>query len=216
MSVEMQSLVNPLCAALSVCLMAAVARQIWPNDKVKPLLAAGLLAASSQFLVMSMTAYAMPAHLALNLLWLWLYLAPQKRRFWLAPLVGVAALGLHQPFFHALFVTPFLARLVWERRWKTSCYFALVYLAGIACWYAWWQHFIPSFSGGSSPQRLRRASLHLDDSGRLSLARHRLAGIASSPSGYSRFRQLAASKARSLGRSVQLSSHFWILYLCPS
>lgn len=150
MPVELQSLVNPLCAALSVCLIAAVARQIWPNDKLKPLLAAALLAASSQFLVMSMTAYAMPAHLALNLLWLWLYLAPQKRRFWLAPFIGIAALGLHQPFFHALFVTPFLARLVWERRWKTSCYFALIYLAGIACWYAWWQHFNPSFSGGGS------------------------------------------------------------------
>ncbi len=150
MSVEMQALVNPLCAALSVCLIAAVARQIWPNDKLKPLLAAALLATSSQFLVMSMTAYAMPAHLALNLLWLWLYLDPQKRRFWLAPFVGVAALGLHQPFFHALFVTPFLARLVWERRWKTSSYFALIYLAGIVCWYAWWQHFIPTFSGGGS------------------------------------------------------------------
>ena len=149
MSLEMQALVNPLCAALSVCLIAAIARQIWPNDKLKPLLAAALLAASPQFLVMSMTAYAMPAHLALNLLWLWLYLAPQKRRFWLAPLVGVAALGLHQPFFHALFVTPFLARLVWERRWKTSAYFALVYLAGIVCWYSWWQHFMADFSSGS-------------------------------------------------------------------
>lgn len=150
MSVELQSLVNPAFAALSVCLIAAVARQIWPNDKLKPLLAAGLLAASSQFLVMSMTAYAMPAHLGLNLLWLWLYLDPQKRRFWLAPFVGAAALGLHQPFFHALFVTPFLARLVWERRWKTSAYFAVIYLAGIVCWYSWWQHFMPTFSGTSS------------------------------------------------------------------
>lgn len=146
----LESLVNPICAGLSVCLMAAIARQIWPNDKLKPLLAGALLAASSQFLVMSMTAYAMPAHLALNLLWLWLYLDPQKRRFWLAPLVGVAALGLHQPFFHALFVTPFLARLVWDRRWKTSAYFALIYLTGIFCWYAWWQHFMTDFSGGGS------------------------------------------------------------------
>ena len=150
MSVELQALVNPVFAALSVCLIAAIARRVWPNDKMKPLLAAGLLAASSQFLLMSMTAYAMPAHLGLNLLWLWLYLEPRKARFWLAPFVGVAALGLHQPFFHALFVTPFLARLVWERRWKTSLFFAVVYLAGIVGWLLWWRHFMANFSEAGS------------------------------------------------------------------
>jgi hypothetical protein len=143
-------LTNPVFAAISVLAIAGIAGRIWPNDPWKPLVAAVLLAASSQFLVMSMTAYAMPAHLALNLVWLWLYSDPGKRRFWLAPFVGVAALGLHQPFFHALFVAPFLVRLVLDRRWKAVVLFALIYLVGIVGWFVWWRHFQPNFTGVGS------------------------------------------------------------------
>lgn len=150
MAVSLQSLVNPIFAGISVLTIAAITHKVWPEDRWRPIIAAALLACSSQFLVMSMTAYAMPAHLALNLIWLWLYLEPAKRRFWLAPLVGAAALGLHQPFFHALFVAPFLARLVWQRRWKASLYFAAVYLLGIIAWFQWWHHFMPEFNGTGS------------------------------------------------------------------
>lgn len=149
MSVGLEWFTNPFLAALSIFAIAAVTRKIWPEDPWKPLLAAALLAASPQFLVMSMTSYAMPAHLALNLIWLWLYCDPTKRRFWFAPIVGIAALGLHQPFFHALFVTPFLVRLVLTRRWRATVWYAAVYFLGIACWYAWWKHFYPPFSGNS-------------------------------------------------------------------
>ena len=150
MSIGLQWLTNPVFAAISIIAIAAVARNIWPNDRWKPLLAAGLLAASPQFLVMSMTSYAMPAHLALNLVWLWLYSDPGKRRFWLAPFLGVVALGLHQPFFHALFAAPFLLRLIRDRRWKTCFWFGAIYIAGIASWYAWWHYFLPAFSAGGS------------------------------------------------------------------
>ena len=149
MSVGLQWFTNPVLAAISIFALAAVARRIWPNERWKPVLAAGLLAASPQFLVTSMTAYAMPAHLALNLVWLWLYCDPSKRRFWLAPFVGVAAMGLHQPFFHALFAAPFLFRLVLDRRWKASAWFAAVYLVGAGCWYAWWYNFVPANTAGA-------------------------------------------------------------------
>jgi hypothetical protein len=150
MSMRLEWLTNPIFAAISVLAIAGIARKIWPDDPWKPLLAAALLAASSQFLVMSMTAYAMPAHLALNLVWLWLYSEPGRRRFWLAPFVGVAALGLHQPFFHALFAAPFLVRLVLDRRWKTVLFFALIYSVGIVSWFAWWRHFQQNFTGVGS------------------------------------------------------------------
>src|SRR5437764_10360133 len=52
-------LTNPVFAAIGVLAIAGIARRIWPDDPWKPLLAAAFLAASSQFLVMSMTAYAM-------------------------------------------------------------------------------------------------------------------------------------------------------------
>lgn len=150
MSVNLEGLLNPIFAGISVLTIAAVTHRIWPNDPWKPLIAAALLASSSQFLLTSMTAYAMPAHLALNLIWLWLYFDPTKRRFWLAPFLGVAALGLHQPFFHALFVAPFLARLVRDRRWKASFIFALVYAFGIIGWLLWWRHFMSDFSAAGS------------------------------------------------------------------
>lgn len=149
MGVDLEWLTNPILAAISVVAIGAIAGKIWPGDRWKPFLAATLLAVSPQFIVMAMTSYAMPAHLALNLVWLWLYSDPTKRRFWLAPFVGVAALGLHQPFFHALFATPFLVRLLLERRWKASAWFGAIYLVGIVSWYAWWKHFVPAFSGGS-------------------------------------------------------------------
>ena len=150
MSVGGEWLTNPLLAAASIFALAGLTRNLWPQDRWKPVVAGTLLAVSPQFLVMSMTGYAMPAHLAFNLFWLWLYSDEKKKRFWLAPFIGVAALGLHQPFFHALFVTPFLARLVLSRRWKASAWFAAVYLIGIACWYLWWKRFFPAFSNSNS------------------------------------------------------------------
>jgi hypothetical protein len=130
--------------------IAGVAGNIWPGSPWKPVLAASLLVASPQFLVMSMTGYSMPAHLAFNLLWLWLFTDEKKRRYWLAPLVGVIAIGLHQPIVHALFVTPFLFRLVRQRKWPAVLIFGLIYLAGCAGWYWWRAHFQPPTTAGTA------------------------------------------------------------------
>jgi len=48
---------------------------------------------SSEVLMTSGTGYSMPAHLALNAIWLWLYSRPESRAFYLAPLVGTLAIG---------------------------------------------------------------------------------------------------------------------------
>ena len=136
-SVGLQSLLNPFLAALTVLALYGTARNIWPESKTNALVAIGLLVSSSQFLVMSMTSYSMPAHLALNAIWLWLYSRPDRGWFYLAPLVGVLAIGLHQPIVHALFALPFLLRLVLQRRWRAVLIFAPIYLAGCALWFAW-------------------------------------------------------------------------------
>lgn len=135
--VGLQSLLNPFLAALTVVALYGTARNIWPESKTNALVAIGLLVSSSQFLVMSMTSYSMPAHLALNAIWLWLYSRPDRGWFYLAPLVGVLAIGLHQPIVHALFALPFLLRLVLQRRWRTVLVFGTVYVAGCALWFAW-------------------------------------------------------------------------------
>ncbi|HTO81013.1 MAG TPA: hypothetical protein VMQ73_02210, partial [Methylomirabilota bacterium] len=59
-------------AAVAIVAVFALARRLWPERPDAAVVAAVLLACSSQFLVIAMTPYAMTAHLALNMLWLWL------------------------------------------------------------------------------------------------------------------------------------------------
>src|ERR1051325_10677710 len=133
---DLQTLLNPVLATVTILALYGAVRRIWPESQTNALIGVGLLASSSQFLLMSMTAYAMSAHLALNTIWLWLYLRPERREFYLAPIVGALAIGLHQPIVHALFVTPFLLRLVWQRKWSAVSVYGLIYLSGCAAWYA--------------------------------------------------------------------------------
>src|SRR5437868_1559801 len=142
-SISLQSFLNPLLDAVSVVALFGAARNIWPTRAENAFVAAGLLATSCQFLVMAMTSYSMPAHLALNTIWLWLYSAPDRRRYYLAPFVGVLAIGLHQSIVHALFAAPFLLRIVLQRRWRAVLIFGVVYLAGCAAWWAWRVHYSP-------------------------------------------------------------------------
>ena len=159
-SVQLQSLLNPVLAAITLLALYGVARNLWPSARENRWIAVALLASSSQFLLMSMTSYAMPAHLALNTIWLWLYSQPHRRIFYLAPLVGVLAVGLHQPTVHALFAAPFLLRLVWQRRWSPVAFFAVIYLAGCATWYFWMRDYqTPSAGGVGSFFRLFNARM---------------------------------------------------------
>jgi hypothetical protein len=87
---------------------------------------------------MSMTAYAMTAHLAFNMVWLWLFL---KNRRWadaIAILVGAAACGLHQVVFHPFFVGPFILELLLARRWARAGTFILAYGVIGLFWISWW------------------------------------------------------------------------------
>jgi len=136
-SVHLHSLLNPFFAAVSILALYGTARNLWPERRSNALVAIALLASSSQFLLMAMTAYAMPAHLALNTIWLWLYSRADRRWFYLVPFVGVLAIGLHQPIVHALFALPFLLRLVLQWRWRAVLVFGAVYVAGCALWFVW-------------------------------------------------------------------------------
>lgn len=138
---------NPLLSAGSIVAMAAVARRLWPAEGTRPLVAVLLLATSTQQLVTSGTGYAMPAHLFLNLVWLWLYLRGDARSWAGALAVGVLAMGLHNPFPHVLFVAPFMFRLVRERRWSRLGGAALVYGAGALMWLSYLRFVDPVVTG---------------------------------------------------------------------
>ncbi len=136
-SVHPSLLLNPLLVGWCVLLVASVARQLWPQSREAPVLAALFLASSSQLLVNGMSFYTMPAHLALNLLWLHLYLRDTRWSWVGVAVVGVLAMGLHQFVMHPLFAAPFLLRLVLRRRWILSALLASVYSGGLYCWYLW-------------------------------------------------------------------------------
>ena len=131
---------NPLLTGMSVLAIGLAARRMWPGERARPWIAVALLATSSQAIVTAGSGYTMPAHLLANLLWLWLYLRGDRRSWALALLVGGLALGLHNPFPHALFVAPFLVRLLRERRWARLTSGVLAYASASACWLAFLLH----------------------------------------------------------------------------
>ena len=129
-------LAGPVMSALSVVLAGAIARRLWPDRPHRMWIAMAVLATSTQFLVMSMTMYAMPTHLLFAMLWLWLYVVDRRWSLVLLPLVGVVALGVHSPIPHGLLVPVFWLRYVRQRRYGAASYVAAVYAVGIVYWHA--------------------------------------------------------------------------------
>ena len=132
-----EALVSPVLAAVAVLATYGVGRRLWPERKEIALAAALLLATSSQVLVTAMTPYAMTAHLALNMVWLWLLFRGGRLGHGLAPAVAFVATGLHQIVFHPLFAAPFVLELWLARRWKAAAWHSCAYAAIGAFWMAY-------------------------------------------------------------------------------
>jgi hypothetical protein len=141
---------SPGLAALAVLAVFGVARRLWPSRPDGALIAAVLLATSPQVLVMSMTSYAMTAHLTLNLIWLWCFLRDDGIGHPAAIGIGFLACGLHQWIFHPLFALPFVIKL-WtapRRRlaltyvvsYTSICFFWIYYPQLLLDWHGlYWQ-----------------------------------------------------------------------------
>jgi len=136
--VHAEWLVNPLLSAFSIVAVWGVGRRIWPERPELALIAAALLGTSSQLIVMGMTAYAMPAHLAFNLAWLWLFLRGGRLGHAGAIVVGLLATGLHQLVFHPIFAAPFILQLWFRRRWGLAGLYTLAYAAIVGFWVEYW------------------------------------------------------------------------------
>jgi hypothetical protein len=156
-------LLNPLLGAAAVLLVAHLARVLWPgaDERRWSWTAAALLAVSPQLLLTSASAYAMPAHLALNLAWLALYLRRTPRATVALGPVGALALALHNPFPHALFVAPFLLRLLRERRWGTLAYLGTVYAATSVAILGWLRMIGRHDAAAAAAQAAERAAAGL-------------------------------------------------------
>jgi hypothetical protein len=128
---------NPLLAMCAVLATFGVARRLWPTRLDAAIISALLVATSSQVLILSMTSYAMTAHLALNMIWLWFFLRNDKLGHAGALATGFLACGLHQLIFHPLFVLPFVVRLLESKRRSL----ALLYIASYAAFGFFWVDF---------------------------------------------------------------------------
>lgn len=155
------AMAGPLVTGIGALALWGCVRRIWPEDREAPLVALVLYLGSAQILVTGMTAYAMPAHLALNLVWLWLFL---RRGWWsdlAALLVGFAATGLHQPLMHPLFAAPLLFLLVQDREWRRAALFLAGY-AMIGLFWLWWPTWtwtlVQADAGALRPQGVDYAS----------------------------------------------------------
>lgn len=135
------ALTGAVLSGIGVAMTWLCARRLWPDEREPAAVACLLVALSGQVQIMGMTAYAMPAHLALNMVWLWLFLRGRLSSDIAALLVGFVATGLHQPLFHPLFVAPWLALLLWQRDWRRLAMYAVPYAAIGLFWLAWphWQ-----------------------------------------------------------------------------
>jgi hypothetical protein len=140
------ALMNPVLAALGVLALYDIAKRLFPENRGAQLIALLLYGTSAQVLVTAMTPYAMTAHLALDLIWLALFLRGTRASHAAAILVGFFAIGLHQVIFHPLFALPFIDHLRRRGEWRTAAVFMVIYAAFGIFWICY-PHLIASSAG---------------------------------------------------------------------
>ena len=144
------ALTGPVLAAIGAVATFDCAGRLFPEQRGAQAVALLIYATSAQVLITAMTPYAMTAHLALNMVWLSLYLRGSARAHAAAIAVGFLAIGLHQVIFHPLFALPFIEHLRRRGEWRT----ALAYLASyalFALFWISWPHLVGLSSGLSAP-----------------------------------------------------------------
>jgi hypothetical protein len=128
------ALMNPILVAAGLIALHDIARRIFKDNPGAIWVALAGYVLSSQVLVAAMTTYAMSAHLALNIMWLALFLRNKWWQHMLAMAIGAWAIGLHQIVFHPLFAGPFILTLLAQRRWSLFAAYSVVYAGALLFW----------------------------------------------------------------------------------
>ena len=137
------SAVSPLLLLVAILALWRTTVRLWPDSASTRAVVMLLFVGSSQAVLMATANYAMTAHLALNSVWLWLFLKRKPLAHVVAIVVGFVATGLHQPLFHPFFVAPFLLLLWREKAWKELLAYVSCYGA-IGLFWLGWQPWISS------------------------------------------------------------------------
>ncbi|WP_406853932.1 hypothetical protein ABEG18_15350 [Alsobacter sp. KACC 23698] len=143
---------SPALLGVGLASTYGVARKLWPDRRDAAFIAVLLLGTSSQALVTAMTPYAMTAHLAVNMLWLRLFLQDRPLAHAGAMAVGVLGVGLHQVVFHPLFVAPFILMLLCQKRVRLAAFYMAGYGVALAAWslYPVWLAWLQTPGAGPS------------------------------------------------------------------
>lgn len=143
-------LCNPVLSGLSLLLLWQLAGTLF-GDKQSQGWVLLFTCASPAFLVNGMSFYSMPAHLLLNLVFVWLVLRGGTSGYLLAGMTGGWALSLHQPIPHLLFAFPWLVWLVWRRPggwssvfWIFSGYLIVGFVLVLG-WFYWLHNVLAPF-----------------------------------------------------------------------
>ena len=131
------ALTGPVLAAVGAVATFDCARRLFPDDRGAQAIALLITATSAQVLVTAMTPYAMTAHLALNMVWLSLYLRGTRWGHAGAIADGFLAIGLHQVIFHPLFALPFIEHLRRRGEWRTAVIYLVSYALFALFWISW-------------------------------------------------------------------------------
>ena len=121
------ALMNPVLAGVGAIATFDCARRLFPKSPGAQAVALLIYATSAQVLVTAMTSYAMTGHLALNMIWLSLYLRGTRASHGGAIAIGFLAIGLHQVVFHPLFALPFIDHLRRQGQWRTAAVYCGCY-----------------------------------------------------------------------------------------
>ncbi len=118
---------NPLLSAGTLLLIWYLARRL-SDDPLAPGWAVLLTLASPVFTVHGISYYSSTALLFINLLFMALLLERSMKRTFAAGVVGSLGLTLSHPVAHGLFALPWIAAMLWKRRWKSLTVLAAGYL----------------------------------------------------------------------------------------
>ncbi|NUQ17816.1 MAG: hypothetical protein HOP95_05080 [Sphingomonas sp.] len=143
------ALTGPVLAAIGAVATFDCARRLFPEQRGAQGIALLIYATSAQVLVTAMTPYAMTGHLALNMMWLALYLRGSRWAHAAAMAIGFLAIGLHQVVFHPLFALPFIEHLRRRGEWRTALAYVVSYSIFGLFWISW-PHLVAMSAGLSS------------------------------------------------------------------
>ena len=130
---------HAILTGITVLAIADIAKRLFPDRAGAPYVAILLLIGSPQVLLTSASGFSFTTHLALNTVWLALFLRGTWIAHIAAAIVGFFALGIHQVHVHAIYVFPFgIAMLAgyFGNRWMCLPY-VVSYAIGVPMWIMW-------------------------------------------------------------------------------